>query len=149
MRHHKPHFTILFLASIVGGMYLMPLLDMVSTYEVDVEIPDWSELLEEDIPLEVDTVVIVADVEVEVYDTLKVDRNRWVPEYARYSAEDVPDSLKLYGNEMARAKLYRFFERLEMIDVNDDMPLSIFHFGDSQIEGDRISGVLRSSWQKS
>lgn len=43
--------------------------------------------------------------------------------------------------------LVPFFERLQTISRNQK-PLRIIHYGDSQIEGDRISGILRQYFQK-
>ena len=112
------------------------------------EIPNWSELLEE----EEDSVEIVEplpiDTVIESINKLIIDANRFRPIYATHNTSTLPDSLKLNGSENAFKRLYRFFEKLETIHESDSLPLEVFHWGDSQIEGDRISGVLRSSWQK-
>jgi lysophospholipase L1-like esterase len=56
------------------------------------------------------------------------------------------NNLQLRGNSNAFAYLGRFFA---LLDAQDRTPaIHIFHFGDSQIEGDRITGVLREAWQE-
>ena len=42
--------------------------------------------------------------------------------------------------------LYSFYRKLSMVDQLSK-PLRIMHFGDSQLEGDRISGVIRENLQ--
>lgn len=42
--------------------------------------------------------------------------------------------------------LYSFYHKLNELN-NLDQPLRILHFGDSQLEGDRISGVIRENLQ--
>ena len=133
-------------------MYLAPKVEEHFKSEdvvVKAEIPNWSELLEE----EEDSVEIVEplpiDTVIERIDTLIINANRFNPSYATHNTSTLPDSLKLKGSEIAFKGLYGFFEKLETIYESDSLPLEVFHWGDSQIEGDRISGVLRSSWQKS
>ena len=133
-------------------MYLTPKVEEHLKSEDEVvkeEIPSWSELLEEEEdsvgvlePLPIDTII-------DSIDTLIIDVNRFSPSYATHNTSTLPDSLKLKGSEIAFKRLYGFFEKLESINDSDNVPLEVFHWGDSQIEGDRISGLLRSSWQKS
>ncbi len=54
-------------------------------------------------------------------------------------------NLRLQGSETAFVRLGYFFNRLQ--NKLHQGPLHIFHFGDSQIEGDRITRTLRTSWQ--
>lgn len=49
-----------------------------------------------------------------------------------------------YGKE-AKEQLYRFFRSLEQ---SHDTAVRVLHYGDSQIEADRISGYLRNELQK-
>ena len=67
--------------------------------------------------------------------------------YDREDAANVlhPDLL-LQGNERAFERLASFFSKLNAPVRSPS--LHVFHFGDSQIEGDRITGVLRSKWQE-
>ena len=138
-------------------MYLAPVAEknFLENVEVADTMPEWSELLDEDET----EVLFEEEVEVEKLDSaitiptdvdsLVIDYNRWSPDYAVHSTSTLPDSLKLSGTDIAMRKLHGFFKKLESISDTDSKPLEIFHWGDSQIEGDRISGLLRSSWQKS
>jgi len=67
--------------------------------------------------------------------------------YDRESASRIihPDLL-LHGNSSAFASLSTFFSKLNAPERSPS--LHVFHFGDSQIEGDRITGELRSKWQQ-
>jgi len=52
----------------------------------------------------------------------------------------------LYLSQKAEAKLARFFEALQ--DAASGKKISIFHYGDSQIEGDRMTGYIRQRIQQ-
>lgn len=52
----------------------------------------------------------------------------------------------LIFNNSGKASLFRFFERLNRVD-STGRPLHILHFGDSQLDGDRISRFLRVLFQ--
>ena len=55
----------------------------------------------------------------------------------------LPPALKMAVPEPARAAFARLFSGL---DAHGD--IQVLHYGDSQIEGDRISGVMRHAWQQ-
>lgn len=55
----------------------------------------------------------------------------------------LPSALQLQIPESARARFSRLFARL--VEHGD---VEVLHYGDSQIEGDRISGVMRDAWQR-
>ena len=55
-------------------------------------------------------------------------------------------NLQLQGSQRAFDQLSNLFNRLH--HRKDERALHFFHFGDSQIEGDRITRALRASWQK-
>ena len=60
------------------------------------------------------------------------------------SAKDwIPGSLRIRIPEGEKAAFHRLFSKLE-----NGEPVQVLHYGDSQIEGDRISGTLRKRWQK-
>lgn len=60
------------------------------------------------------------------------------------SAKDwIPGSLRIRIPEGEQAAFHRLFSKLE-----NGEPVQVLHYGDSQIEGDRISGTLRKRWQK-
>lgn len=68
------------------------------------------------------------------------------PAYDRNAiGQFVHETLQLAGNEAAFAKLGRFFAALNAADRKP--PIHVLHYGDSQIEGDRITGYLRNTWQ--
>ena len=69
------------------------------------------------------------------------------PRFSRQVQKSVlHPNLHLQGSEIAFNQLYNLFNRLDNSEAEG--PLHIFHFGDSQIEGDRITQTLRSVWQK-
>ena len=140
---HRPEKTILFLIPLIAAMYLAPIIEEKYFIEDEIiidEIPEWSELLDdEEIRIEpIDSI----SVDTTTADSILIDLDRWAPEY---SIIEISDSLKIKRAQL----LHHFFEKLESISEDDTSPVEILHWGDSQIEGDRISGVIRSSWQKS
>lgn len=52
----------------------------------------------------------------------------------------------LHLNDLSRQNLYRFFEELKTVS-QENRKISIFHYGDSQIEGDRMTGYIRQRIQ--
>jgi lysophospholipase L1-like esterase len=67
--------------------------------------------------------------------------------YPRLSAKtSLHPNLQLQGSQRAFDQLSVLFNHLHLRRSQD--ALHIFHFGDSQIEGDRITRSLRTSWQK-
>lgn len=50
----------------------------------------------------------------------------------------------LEHNEEGRRQLERFFESLRALKLKGEGSVRIFHYGDSQIEGDRITSYIRS-----
>ena len=160
---HSPQKTILFLVPFLAVFYFIEKLEIDVLFYLErgetVEIaPVWSELndvdtlLIEEIVIDTsvtDSIAVDKIVTDKFSDTLEINLNRWFPKYAVSDLSTLPDSLKFEGSDIARTSLRRFFAKLESIDSSDTKPLEVFHWGDSQIEGDRITGVLRSSWQKS
>ena len=71
------------------------------------------------------------------------------PSHRRSSHWTVPDAgalpstLKLVIPEAAREAFGQLFSNL--VEHGD---VTVLHYGDSQIEGDRISGVMRNAWQE-
>ena len=66
--------------------------------------------------------------------------------YSRLGVDDyLHENLKLYGSDAAFTSLAGFFAQLNQPQRSP--PIHVFHFGDSQIEGDRITGPLRNQWQ--
>jgi len=60
-------------------------------------------------------------------------------------ADNLPEAWALTGNTSAWFALHGFFQRLERAKSRR---VEVYHWGDSQIEGDRITGLLRASWQQ-
>lgn len=158
--NHKPSQTILFLAPLLALMFIAP--EVIEYIKIETEIVEENEIdskqaiaeiidEEDDFELELDSIPIQVEiVEDSVVEKMfEINFNRWNPSYASHNSTTIPDSLKFLGSKVAFEKMHRFFEKLEYISEDDVNPVEIFHWGDSQIEGDRISGVLRSSWQKS
>ena len=54
----------------------------------------------------------------------------------------IPGSLRIRIPEQETEAFHRLFARLKAGE-----PVQVLHYGDSQIEGDRISGTLRKRWQ--
>lgn len=54
----------------------------------------------------------------------------------------IPSSLRIRIPEEETEAFHRLFARLKAGE-----PVQVLHYGDSQIEGDRISGTLRKRWQ--
>ncbi len=52
----------------------------------------------------------------------------------------------LHLNELSSQNLFRFFAQLQTAS-NEGRKISIFHYGDSQIEGDRMTGYIRQRIQ--
>ncbi len=69
-----------------------------------------------------------------------------LPDYRRNPASNsLHPNLQLQGSKVAFDRLAHLFNRLSKTLYQG--PLHIFHFGDSQIEGDRITRTLRTAWQ--
>ena len=67
------------------------------------------------------------------------------PRHAQVTIPDasaLPPALRLSIPESARGAFGQLFAQL---DQSGD--IQVLHYGDSQIEGDRISGVMRDAWQ--
>ncbi|MDG2363270.1 MAG: hypothetical protein P8L80_04110, partial [Flavobacteriales bacterium] len=92
------------------------------------------------------------DVSIEIETELELDKtpilktNLWRPDYDTCSVKNLAKEKKITGSNAAKQNLWTFFEKLN--GLNSDAKLHVFHYGDSQIEGDRITGRIRSSWQK-
>ncbi len=59
---------------------------------------------------------------------------------------EVESSTELQMNDDGIANLHRFFEKLSSVAANRSK-ISILHYGDSQIEGDRMTGFIRERIQ--
>ncbi|MGC6434712.1 MAG: hypothetical protein ACON4M_11010 [Crocinitomicaceae bacterium] len=71
-------------------------------------------------------------------------KSKYTSNKRKTSLEDL-DAV-LYLSSIARKKLYSFFEKLEKVS-EEKKKLHILHYGDSQIEGDRMTAFIRQRIQ--
>ncbi|PCJ82228.1 MAG: hypothetical protein COA49_01655 [Bacteroidetes bacterium] len=166
MKFHEPRTSTLFLLFLVVLLYLVPFLSL--KFESKIEpsidvvkenIPVWADFTSnKDVDSLPPIIVNVPEISQEEDTTsleaiiskpIEIRSNFWSPDYDTCTVKTIALTNTFYGSKEARNRLYKFFESLNGLSSNDTEPLHIFHFGDSQIEGDRITGRLRSSWQKS
>lgn len=55
-------------------------------------------------------------------------------------------STEIFLNDHARANLYRFFDKMDKV-ASEKSKIHILHYGDSQIEGDRMTAYIRQRLQ--
>lgn len=165
MKFHEPGITALFLLFIVSAMYIAPLAeDLLHNSEivenwggdneeskVDLVIPPWADFTED---LEEDDVIEVYEIKTQEDEIINEDisvelrEGLWSPESDTCNVETIGEAMRFHGSEEARGRLHKLFQKLNKLGAEDKDIVHIFHFGDSQIEGDRITGRIRSSWQK-
>ena len=164
MKFHEPGITVFFLLVLVSTFYLatwaenMPIFSEGHTElpnkNVEVDLPSWA-----DFTLDMQEV----DVEIEEYleeeeeeeersmvetRTINLRHNLWSPEFDTCTIENIGKSMRFQGTDEAVARLHNLFINLNEIGRDEREAIHVFHFGDSQIECDRITGRIRSSWQK-
>ena len=163
MKFHEPGITALFLLFLVSTIYLAPIVENSSFFiefsgdmpkeNVELEIPNWADFTvdiaeaEEEIVEVLDTIEFVKEI---IIEDLKINLREglWTPKYDTCNVESIGESMRFHGSNDAMSRLHNLFENLNEIGIDDRESIHIFHFGDSQIEGDRITGRIRSSWQK-
>ena len=152
MSNHRPENSVLFLGLLVLGMYLTPILTNSEKENIQEtqEVPSWSELIDTlsvEVEIPIDTSFVVQNID--NIEDIEIDSSRWTPDYAIHNTTTLPDSLRIYSTDSSLTLLHMLFAKLEQLSTDSAKVVDIFHFGDSQIEGDRITGRIRSSWQKS
>ena len=163
MKFHEPGITALFLLFLVSTIYLAPIVENSSFFiefsgdmpkeNVELEIPNWADFTvdiaeaEEEIVEVLDTIEFVKEI---IIEDLKINLREglWTPKYDTCNVESIGESMRFHGSDDAMSRLHNLFKNLNEIGIDDRESIHIFHFGDSQIEGDRITGRIRSSWQK-
>lgn len=160
-KFHEPSHTALFLILLVGILYHTTLIKFFEVEKVQVskEVAYDEEIVSQEIVSEIESIgdsLIEVEVEVEIAiaieTALELDKtpvlktNLWRPDYDTCSVNNLAKEKKISGSKAAKQNLWTFFEKLN--GLNSESKLHVFHFGDSQIEGDRITGRIRSSWQK-
>lgn len=156
-KSHEPRHTALFLILLIGILYhttLMKLFEIEKIQESKKVVYE-EQIVKQEIIAEIESIVDSLpeiEIEKEIETALKPDKrpvlktNLWRPDYDTCCVKNLAKEKKFLGNQDAKQNLWRFFEKLN--GLNSDSKLHVFHFGDSQIEGDRITGRIRSSWQK-
>lgn len=139
MKFHEPVHTALFLLLLVGVLYLAPYL------EIFLDTPEKEVRLAEVIP-EIDSLQVDYKIE-EIEEIEGIEEIDVIEEIKATDGFDIHCDGPFTGNASAKKKLFRFFEKLSGLEDTSE-ELHVFHYGDSQIEGDRITGRIRSSWQK-
>lgn len=164
MKFHEPGITALFLLFLVSTLYLSQLAENIPFFsEVitelpkendDLEIPAWADftldIQEVDIEIEEDPEKEEAEEEESIVETKKINlrHNLWAPDFDTCTVDNIGKSMRFHGSDEAISRLHNLFTNLNEIGRDERDAIHIFHFGDSQIECDRITGRIRSSWQK-
>ena len=165
MKFHEPGITALFLLFIVSAIYTAPFAEnrflnskVIGNFEknqketeVSLEIPSWADFtedIEEDIVIEVYECNEIEDEIINKDVTVELREGLWSPESDTCNVETIGGGMRFHGSDEARGRLHKLFHNLNKLGTEDKSEVHIFHFGDSQIEGDRITGRIRSSWQK-
>lgn len=142
---------ILSLLLLAGGVFLHPREGITLSQDIVLQFPDWKSIftiedktkqqevvniIEEEIE-EVSQVELVDSVEIRRLDSLQLVREKdslrtW--------------QLKLHYKDDDKSILYSFFDKL--LRKSKEKQIRIVHYGDSQIEGDRITGFFRHKLQE-
>ncbi|MFL5752035.1 MAG: hypothetical protein ACJ76F_01405 [Bacteroidia bacterium] len=149
MKDFKPFHTLLFLLSTFGLLALTAFVfpaNGIAIGELKLNFPTLSSFLfkPETKKPDISRIVALADAE----DKISEDKNdttaeKEVEKIEADSTVRLITSIQYKNNE--RGALDNFFESLE--NVNKEESIRILHYGDSQIEGDRISDYLRLKLQ--
>ncbi|MDE0722619.1 MAG: hypothetical protein OSB28_04850, partial [Flavobacteriales bacterium] len=158
-KFHEPSHTALFLILLVGILYYTTIINFfeVDKVQVSKEVTYEEEIVNPELVSEIKSkgdslpqveveVTIAIEPALELDKTQVLKTNLWRPDYDTCSVNNLAKEKKISGSKAAKRNLWLFFEKLN--GLNSDSKLHVFHFGDSQIEGDRITGRIRSSWQK-
>ena len=146
----KPHHTLLFLLAVGLGSFLLaavfPSEGITITEDFKLQFVTLSELMEEDkdsLPV-VDVAELLESYEkMEMIDSTAIKDSIRSAEMARRKA-----MLRIQYGDSAAVHLPRFFAGLDRMQSKAQRKVRIIHYGDSQIEGDRISSLIRDRLQK-
>lgn len=157
---HGPRHTVLFLILLLGALYHTTVIKLFSVKN-EVETFELTEKTDSIILKTIAATTVKTDSlekkkEIETETTIKREKtqdrtvdllhNLWHPTYDTCSVTNMAKEKRISGSKTAKKHLWRFFEKLN--GLSTESQLHVLHFGDSQIEGDRITGRIRSSWQK-
>lgn len=112
--------------------------------EFSLRFPSIEQMLEEnkDSTKSVDNIINKVEKSMQLVDTVDTARQNKLKFYAEFFTKN---SARLYFPDNDSSYLFPFFDKL---DSAEEKLVHIIHYGDSQIEGDRISGYLRSKFQE-
>lgn len=141
----KPHYIVFFIICVLAGLALLCMLfprDGIRMSNLTLRFPALTEALavpEE--PADTDTVAVLSPEEImeQRLATLKTEK---MEEFNVYCQKD---PARLYLPEDDETYLDAFFEKMQNAG---NKHLRIVHYGDSQIECDRISSILRQEFQE-
>lgn len=80
--------------------------------------------------------------------TLKQKDSTHSQEVVPISKDSLQSAIEIQYPDGNRQALYQFFRSLESLDNNENQLYRVLHYGDSQLEGDRISSSLRKNLQE-
>lgn len=148
----KPFKILLFLLSVSAILFLSVLLmpaEGIDVGDINLSMPDVNELLGKDTVSYADITEIIEESEnidslpdlmtqltdAEVIDTVRANADSLIASIHR---------IKFYGN--SKDKFYNLFRKFD--NEAKKRKVRIMHYGDSQIEGDRITSFIRNKLQK-
>ena len=148
---HEPSHTALFLILLVGILYHTTLIHFfrVEKVQVSKEVAYEEKIISQEIVSEIEPIgdslpEVDVSIEIEIETALELDKtpilktNLWRPDYDTCSVKNLAKEKKISGSNAAKQNLWTFFEKLN--GLNSDAKLHVFHYGDSQIEGERSTG---------
>lgn len=164
MTQRGPGFVLVFLLSVAASLValaaMIPDDGLPISFEYNVKYPTLNELLERKTPEYVDITGAIAiadsldavddefveDILIDTIDTaLLVVRSKRVNVDSMRAAEKYLQPIEFANNDPS--SLYPFFEALDAVQFKKAKTY-VFHYGDSQIEGDRMTSYIRDRLQK-
>ncbi len=147
---HKPLNTLLFLSStivVLGTIsFVFPKDGIKLTESISLKYPTYSELFPSEKPIKKDISKIIALAEIEENEGVPV-KNDSIIEVVLTPTDSLAKlntSIQYY--DAGKSAMANFFNSLSNI-TNEAKSIRVLHYGDSQIEGDRISDYLRLKLQ--
>lgn len=164
MTQRTPLFILTFIACVASSLlalaYVFPEDSVTYQYTFELKFPTIDKLLERAEPeykdisetiAAVDSIAnaedtLALDAEIDTTDTTElIVQRKWVDVDSMRSAEKYLQPIEFKdGNAQV---IYSFFEALEKAEYKKDQT-HVFHYGDSQLEGDRITSYVRDRLQK-
>ncbi|KAB2814689.1 GDSL-type esterase/lipase family protein [Phaeocystidibacter luteus] len=145
----RPHITLLFLIAVgmlcFGLMFIVPE-GGVKVAGVTVRYPTWDEFVQQDTTQRVDVEAIIRASHMTRIDTAGQAKS----EEEKKAREHLMKTLELRKIQFASTDTIRLSKlRAALEEIRDNGgKLRVLHFGDSQIEGDRITSLIRNEWTK-